>query len=201
MSDSLARARLARAAGRLAGGALPPLVLMTDAERLADPASAARALPRGSMVVARARDSERLRLLARTLLDVSRARGLAILLAGDPELAARLGAGGAHLPESRAGEAAYWRARFPALTITCAAHSLRALMRAALLPVDAVLLSPVFASASHPGRAPLSAARASLIARSLPPAVYALGGIDARSVLRLAPGAFAGVAAVGALRA
>ena len=87
------------------------------------------------------------------------------LIAGDPELASRLGADGLHLPEARAGEAAYWRARFPPLLITTSAHSLRALLRAQSLPVDAVFLSPVFATRSHPGRASLSPVRANLIAR------------------------------------
>ena len=55
---TLDRIRLARQANLLnerAGAALPPLVLMTDDERLPDPLAAARLLPRGSMVIVRAR--------------------------------------------------------------------------------------------------------------------------------------------------
>jgi thiamine-phosphate pyrophosphorylase len=178
---------LARAAKAL-GGALPALVLMTDDARLADPVAAARALPKGSMVVARARHG--LEPLARALLKTR----CTVVIAGDPLLAVRLGAHGIHLPEARAGEAAYWRARFPHMLITASAHSLRAL---ACDHIDALFLSPVFETKSHPGRAALGAARANLMAQRARVPVYALGGIDARNAARLS--SFAGIAAVGAL--
>ncbi|HEX4859878.1 MAG TPA: thiamine phosphate synthase [Rhizomicrobium sp.] len=177
-------ARAAKALGR----ALPALVLMTDDARLSDPLAAARALPKGSMVVARARDG--LEKLARALLKTH----CTVLVAGDPLLASRLGAHGIHLPEARAGEAAYWRARFPGMLITASAHSLRALRRD---HVDAFFLSPVFETKSHPGRAPLGAVRASLIARQARVPVYALGGVDARNAALLS--GFRGIAAIGAL--
>jgi thiamine-phosphate pyrophosphorylase len=180
---------LARAAKAL-GGPLPALVLMTDDSRLRDPLAAARALPKGSMVVARARHG--LEPLARALL---KAR-CTVLVAGDPLLAVRLGAHGIHLPQARAGEAAHWRARYPDMLITASAHSLRALGRE---HVDAFFLSPVFETESHPGRASLGAVRANLMARQVRVPVYALGGIDARPVARLS--GFLGIAAIGALRA
>jgi thiamine-phosphate pyrophosphorylase len=167
---------------------LPALVLMTDDARLPDPLAAARALPKGSMVVARSRAE--LEPLVRALL---KAR-CTVLVAGNPLLAARLGAHGIHLPQARAGEAARWRARFPDMLITTAAHSLRALARE---HVDAFFLSPVFETASHPGRAALGALRANMIARQVRVPVYALGGIDARNAARLS--GFSGIAAIGAL--
>jgi thiamine-phosphate pyrophosphorylase len=182
---------------RLGSGALPSLVLMTDDARLADPLAAASALPRGSMVVVRARDAKRRDALARALLKLARICGLAVLIADDPLLAVRLGADGFHLPEARVGEAAYWHARFPDFTITAAAHSAHALLRARLLPVDAFFLSPVFATASHTERAALTPLRASLMAKTAGKPVYALGGIDARNAQRLI--GFAGIAAIGAL--
>lgn len=181
MSDSLARARLARAAAKL--------VLMTDDARLPDPLDAARALPRGSLVIVRSKADPA--PLARALLKLRR---VAVIVAGDPLLAAQLGADGFHLPEARAREIAYWRARLPALFVTTSAHSLHALMHAR---ADAVLLSPVFPTESHPGRAALGAVRANLMARHARMPVYALGGIDARNARRLF--GFAGIAAIGAL--
>jgi thiamine-phosphate pyrophosphorylase len=200
VSDSLARAQLARAAGRLKARAkseLPSLILMTDDERLPDPLAAARALPRGSMVVVRTKDHTKLERLSGALLRIARTRGLGVVVAGDPELASRLGADGFHLPETRVGEVAYWRARFPALLITASAHSLRTLLQAQSRPVDAVFLSPLFATRSHPGRASLVPVRANLIAGNARLPVYALGGIDARNAQLL--NAFAGIAAIGAL--
>src|SRR5262249_20531067 len=129
--------------------------------------------------------------LARALLKL---RHITVLIAGDPALAMRLGADGAHLPEARAGEAAYWRARVPRMVITASAHSLRALN---IAHVDAVFLSPVFATASHPERRALNPARANLIVHQARVPVYALGGVDARNAGLLH--GFAGIAAIGAL--
>ena len=197
MSDSLSRRKLARAAARLAvarGNLLPPLVLMTDDERLPDPLGAARALPRGSMVIVRAREPVRRKRLAAAMMAISRRRGLLVLIAGDAALALACGADGIHLPEARLGEAANLRARHR-LVVTAAAHSLSALHKTAW--VDAVLLSPVFPTASHPGRSSLTPVRAALIARAARVPVYALGGVRAANAGRLS--GFSGIAAVGAL--
>jgi thiamine-phosphate pyrophosphorylase len=171
---------------------------MTDDERLPDPLAAARVLPRGSLVVARSRDAWRLNDLSRALLELSRRNGFAVLIASDPLLAARLGADGFHLSEARMGEAAYWHARFPDMTITTAAHSLRALSRAQSLPVDAIFLSPIFSTSSHPDRTALTPVRANFMARGFGKPVYALGGIDATNARRLGNN-FAGIASIGAL--
>jgi thiamine-phosphate pyrophosphorylase len=174
---------------------------MTDDERLPDPLTAARALPRGSMVVVRARDTAKREGLGRDMLKVSRSHGFAVLVAADPVLAVRLRADGIHLPETQAHEAAHWRARFPSMMLTTAVHSLAAVMRARTLPVDAIFLSPIFATKSHPGGAALTALRASIIARASGKPVYALGGINGRNASLLACDAFSGIAAIGALAA
>jgi thiamine-phosphate pyrophosphorylase len=167
-----------------------PLVLMTD-DRKADWVRAARALPQGSMVVVRGRDAKQRRMLAEQL------QGLAtLLIADDPVLAAETGAAGLHLPEARMREAAHWRARYPHWIITASAHSLRALMGAHML--DAVFLSPVFATTSHKQARPLTPVRAAFIAAHSPIPVYALGGINSRNAALLAP-AFSGIAAIGSL--
>lgn len=167
-----------------------PLVLMTDA-RKADWAAAARGLPRGSVVVVRGHDTRQRLALAETLY------GLApLLIADDPALAAQIGAAGLHLPERRMKEAGHWRARFPHWIITASAHSLRALMGTQML--DAVFLSPVFATTSHKGAKPLTPLRAAFIASHAPVPVYALGGVTAKNAARLAPG-FSGIAAISSL--
>ncbi len=182
---------LARQAARLnvacgMAGLLPPLALLTDDERLPDPLAAARALPKGSLIVVRARDPAR----RAALLDAM-PRDLVRLVADDPRLAAQ--ADGLHLPQARAGEAGHWRARHPRWLITAAAHG-----TVAHDPyLDAVFLSPVFPTRSHPGRAALGAVRANAMARACGLPVYALGGIEAQNAQRLH--GFAGIAAIGAL--
>jgi len=162
--------------------------MMTD-DRAADWVAAVRRLPPGSVVVVRARDKARRRLLAEQLEGMAR-----LLIADDPGLAAEIGAAGLHLPQRRMREASRWRARFPHWVITSAAHSLRALMGAG--PLDAVLLSPVFATSSHREARPLTPVRAAFIAALSPVPVYALGGVTARNAARLSP-AFSGIAGIG----
>lgn len=190
------RAKLARAAEKLAAAAaspLPALILVTDDDRLGDPIAAARALPRGSMVIVRSRDAERRRTLARILREIARGRGLFLSIADDAALARALGADGVHFSEARIGEAAGLRHHF---LVTVAAHSPATLRRAAA--VDAFILSAVFPTESHPGRMALGPLRAGLMARLAPRPVYALGGITAANAGRLR--GFCGIAAIGALK-
>ena len=199
MSDSASRRKFARAAARLAataGCALPALILITDDERLPDPVAAARALPRGAIVIARARDAAKRQRLAQALRSVAREGGLFLLIAGDVALARRLGADGVHLPEMRIGEAASIRAQ-SSLIVTASAHSLAALRKASA--VDALILSAVFATNSHPGAPSLGCLRGAMMARQFPLPVYALGGITAKNAGRLT--GFCGLAAIGALKA
>jgi thiamine-phosphate pyrophosphorylase len=201
MADKLARAGLARAALRFAhasGRGLPSLILMTDDERLSDPLAAAGHLPRGSMVIVRARRAVHRHKLAAALKPIARARGLKLLVADDPALASVIGADGIHLPQSHARQTSHWRARRPGWIITVATHTLRA---PAATNADAVIVGPVFATASHPGAPTLGATQLRLFARRSPLPVYALGGIDAQTVQRLLGAKLAGLAAIGALAA
>jgi thiamine-phosphate pyrophosphorylase len=191
MSDSASRLRLAIAANKLAWhSSLPALLLLTDDERLPNPLAAAAALPHGSMVIVRCRDPARRKSWTAALKRLD----LIVLVAGDATLART--ADGIHLSEARAGEAAALRARGMGL-ITVAAHSLAALRRTAF--ADAAILSPVFPTASHPGRVALGPIRAAFMARLCPVPVYALGGISAANAARLT--GFCGIAAISALAA
>ena len=121
------------------------LVLMTDDERQPDPAAAAKLLPKGAMVIVRARDAAKRAQLAYAMMTLARSRDLLVLIANDGVLASRWGADGLHLSETNAHLAAHWSALRPRWFITAAAHSLRA---AVLLKfVDAIFLSPVFPTA------------------------------------------------------
>jgi len=189
-------------------GSSPRLLLMTDSVRLPDPERAVGALPRGSGVVLRERDGERRRALAVRLAPLCRRRRVRLLIAGDWRLAVAAGADGVHLSEAAArGEPRRWQAvRRRGMRVTAAAHSPRAIRRAAALGLDGVLLSPVaptdsHPTGSHPSARPLGPLRFARWAHEAPLPVYALGGIDARTALRLLPARPAGFAAIGALSA
>ena len=200
MSSDRNVAKLARLARALnANSGLPPLILMTDETRPQDPITAAHNLPLGCAIIVRHRDSTARILLAMRLQAIARARDLFLLISQDAELAIKVGADGLHLPEAGARDAAHWKALRPQWLITAAAHSAAALASAARAGADAALLAPVFPTRSHPDRATVGTIRARLIARSAPLPVYALGGVNAATALRLADSGFAGVAAIEAL--
>lgn len=180
---------------------LPPLILMTDSERLADPLPAATALPRGSAVILRHYGDSCREELARSLSLVCRRRGLLLLVAGDAHLALRVGAAGLHLPEglSRRGFG-FWRGwHRPDWIVTAAAHSPAALWRAFHNGADAALLSPVFETSSHPHARTLGPLLFATWSRLSPLPVYALGGVSATNADRLMCPGLAGFAAISAL--
>jgi thiamine-phosphate pyrophosphorylase len=192
-----ARGKLARAAARLnarRGRGLPALVLMTDDARGADWVSAVAALPRGAAVIVRHREPRARAALARRLKGVCAARRLKLLIADDIALAVRVRADGVHVPQRQGAKIAAIKARHPRWLVSASAHGAASVGAAAA--ADAVIIAPVFATASHPGRAPLGAMRFAALAQG-GHAAYALGGIDARSVQRLAAMPVCGIALIG----
>ncbi len=182
------------------GGVLPSLILMTDIHRLADAAAAVAALPKGSAVIVRHPDGAARKAQARGLLPLCRAGGVLLLIAGDAKLARDLGADGIHLPAAmvRSGPH-FWRLWRRNWLVTAAAHSPAALHRAERAGADAALLSPVFATASHPRARPLGPLRFAACCRSGPLPVYALGGVTTLTARRLLDSGAVGFAGIGGL--
>jgi len=197
-----AAARLkVRRHGKRGGRDLPSLWLMTDAKRMADPVAAARHLPPGSGLILRHTDPARLRALAEILVPFCRQRRLICLIAGDWRLAARLNADGVHLSErtARVGAAApmmNWRRQGRRL-LTIAAHGFAAMARGARMKPDGILLSPVFATASHPGARALGTVRFAAFTRRMSVPVMALGGVTSQTISRLCHSGAHGIAGIG----
>lgn len=170
---------------------MPRLWLLSDPKRLPDPRAAAARLPRGSAVLARGVAPALLQGLAR----LCRARGLRLLVGGDGRAALRLGAG-LHVPERGApGLMAFRLARRPGALLSVAVHGRAGLARARRLGADAVLISPIFATRSHPGARGLGAHGWAWLARRAGRPAVALGGVDARAARRVPP-PVAGYAAI-----
>ncbi len=174
---------------------------MTDSDRLPDPEWAIRALPPGAGVVLRERDAQRRKVFATQLAPLCRRRRLILLIAADWRLACRIGADGVHLSEAtaRSGLRRWHAVRRRGLLVTTAAHSPRALRQAGVLGLDAVLLSPVAITGSHPLARPLGPLRFARWAALSPLPIYALGGVSAKVARRLLPARPAGFAAIDAL--
>ena len=181
----------------------PTLWVMTDVTRLPDPTEVIQRLPRGSGVILRHPDAAARRGLAEKIRPLCKRRGVICLIAEDWRLAAAVRADGLHLPERQArigvsAGALLWRRRFRK-RLTVAAHGRAALTQANRLHPDAIVLSPVFATASHPGVRVLGAVRFAALARLSRTAIIALGGLTATTVRRLTHSRARGIAAIGAL--
>lgn len=175
---------------------LPSLWWMTDETRMADPVPVLARLPAGAAVILRhytVRDRAR---LAAGMARACRRLGISLLIAGDWRLAATVGAAGLHLPEHREPEpgARLWLKRGARL-LTRAAHGPRGLARAR--HADAVLLSPVNPTPSHPDRKSLGVTRAAIMARAARTPVIALGGVGPGHLRALKRRGFAGAAGIG----
>jgi thiamine-phosphate pyrophosphorylase len=177
--------------------ALPTLILVTDEIRLADPITTAQSMPSGSAVLFRHYGMPDRKNLAKKLAKVCRQRNLFLWVGGDVVLARTVGAHGLHLPEFMARRS---RPMVPAgMTLTAAAHSYAAIRRAEVMGADAVLISPIFPSQSHPDRTALGPGTfRQWVGRSKVPA-YPLGGIDPINAGELARSGGAGIAAITGL--
>ena len=181
------------------GKRLPRLMLFTDPVRTPDPAAAIAALPRGAGVVYRAFGDPAAVATGRRLVRVARRAGVILLAGADGALAAAIGADGVHLPERVAHRAAGLRRARPGWLVTCAAHSAPAIATARRAGADAVVVSPVFPSASPSAGRPLGPLRFATLVRGARLPVYALGGVNDGTAMRLARSGVAGLAAVEAL--
>jgi thiamine-phosphate pyrophosphorylase len=160
---------------------LPDLWLLSDARNDAVLEQALRRLPRGSGFIYRhyhLPDAER---VARwfDLLLIARARGHVAVLADSSLTAREWGADGIYGAP---------RALYPTsgdLLTLATAHHLAELGLANRLRADAVLLSPVFPTRSHPDARALGPLRFRLLASHARMPVIALGGMNGTTARRL----------------
>jgi len=152
---------------------LPKLWLLSDERNDAALEVSLRALPRGSGLIFRHYHlDERQRWSRfRTIRRLALARGHTVVLADSALTAREWGASGVYGPPrslypSRAG-----------LLHLATAHTLHEIGQAQRFGADAVLLSPVYPTNSHPGGQTLGAVRFRMLAQSARLPVIALGGM------------------------
>lgn len=157
---------------------LPAIWLVSDARNDAGLERALMRLPRGSGLIFRHYHLDPAARRARFdgLRRIARRRGHAVVLAGSPGQARAWGADGAYgAPRLLAGG--------PALLRLATVHSLREMRQCSR--ADALLLSPVFPTRSHPGSATLGVVRFRLLAGRSRVPVIALGGMGQLAAQRL----------------
>ena len=134
------------------------------------------------------------RSLAQALAQVCRERRLPLLVGADASLAEQVGADGVHWPEALLPLQSPRRQRL----VTAAAHGIDGLRAALAYKCDAAIVSPVFATSSHPDVQPLGMDGLRALAATVPLPIFALGGVAARNVVALLGSGAAGIAAVRA---
>lgn len=161
--------------------ALPFLWLVTDARNDARLEAALARLPRGSGVIFRhyhlPPGDRRARFAA--IAGLARRRGHRLVLAGPARKARAWSADGAYGAPGAL-------ARGPATLRLVTAHSLGEIAAARRARADLIVLSPVFATRSHPGGRTLGPLRLRLLAMRAGVPVIALGGMTAARARRLA---------------
>lgn len=175
---------------------MPALLAMSDRLRLPDPIPLLPRFPVDAALIHRGgtRDDD-----AAAVRAACRHQGIPFLWAGSAADALALDADGLHLRDDatwRARQARAWRRRRPHALLTAAAHGPRALRAAAALGVDAVLLSPVFPTASHPGNTTIGISRFRWWVRACPCPVHALGGVTPRTARALFSTGCVGIAGI-----
>ncbi|MEM7779528.1 MAG: thiamine phosphate synthase [Pseudomonadota bacterium] len=160
---------------------LPAIWLISDARNDAELEQALHRLPRGSGLIYRHYHLDGPERFARFryLRRIAKAEGLAVILADSAMTAIEWGADGIY------GAPRALTPRRSGMLHLATAHNLTEIGLANRLGADAVLLSPVFPTRSHPGAPTLGPLRFRQLARQSRIPVIALGGMDARSAHRL----------------
>ncbi len=158
----------------LTTGHLPTIWLISDRRNDPDLEEALRQLPRGSGFVFRHYHLVAAERQARfaALRDLCRACGHLAVLSGDAETALAWGADGIYGPPDQLGQR-------PGLLRLATVHDAREVLLANCAGVDAMFLSPVFTTRSHPGAPVLGLPAFQKLAALAESPVIALGGMTA----------------------
>ena len=169
---------------------LPRLWMVTDERQGEGLWPALERLPARSGVIVRHHrlDRKERRALFDRIRKIARKRRLLLLLAGPPAQARAWRADGSHGRGPVEGRRLH----------SAPAHDLAEIRAAERSGADLILLSPAFATQSHPGAPPLGVVRFGLLARHARIPILALGGMSARNARRLHPLGIHGWAAIDA---
>ena len=187
----------------IAAARLPRLCLVTpeptDIESwLAALAAALRSGIRLVQLRAKNLDAADYLALAKRVVPLVQAAGAKVLLNADPSLVAMTGADGVHLDAGRLHALAARPFDSPGL-VTAVCHGEADLTKAQALGVDALLISPVAKTTSHPEACPLGFERLAELARRANVASYALGGMTPADLPPAIEAGCMGIAAISGL--
>lgn len=185
-------------------GRIPPVVLMTDTVRLPDPISALSRIPRGSLVIFRHYDHPDRNKIAFETRRACRHFGHLFSVAGDVMLAEKLGVDGIHLSGKRIDPLLlnYMKADKGRLILTASVHNAKQWLqlRRTSLPLEGLILSPVFPTLTHPDAKTMDKRVFRTLAawaRRNNCNAIALGGINTKTVHSLSQSPISAIAGIG----
>ena len=166
---------------RVRQNTLPRLMFLSDEARVKNPVSIVSALPKRCGIILRDYANPKRNELIKTIINKTKNSTLILFLANrGAEKYKNLH--NEHWPNTgRGGQ----RRKTPTQLITTSAHNLSDVGRANRLNIDAVLISPIFATKSHKDAKPLNIHRFVRLARLSKTPVYALGGLSLKSITHL----------------
>ena len=175
---------------------LPFAFYLTDETRTPDPTPTIAQLPAGTAVIFRHYTAENRSKLATVIAKLCKSKNLPLFIAGNAALASRVRADGVHLPDTLKTRLPRLQAAYPALLFSVACHSELSLKAAVQLGADFAILSPLYATKSHPGARVLGPTRAALAIRGCPLPVFALGGVNEDRFTQISNCGFSGFGAI-----
>ena len=149
-------------------------------------------MPAGSALIVRDYNHPARTALAFRLRNICRQREIAMLVGADIALAKHCGADGIHFPSWAPPRAV------KGFMTSAACHNQSEVTRASARGIDAAILSPAFATMSHPGGEALGPNLFKQIAATARLPIIALGGITADNADQLCGKNVAGIAAISA---
>lgn len=180
---------------------LSPMVLMTDPNLIPDPVDAARQLPRGSAIIYRHFGAVDKLKTAKTLRDYTLEHGQQFLIGNDPELAIEVEADGVHFRRDAALIApSVWRKHQPKWLITMAGVKEGYLgYTQPLTCLDGLFISSIFKSESETAGPPIGISAFKELCTKLDVPVFALGGVNTKTVSPLKDSGAAGIAGISGI--
>lgn len=178
----------------------PALIALTDEDRGVTAKDQLSQMPAGGMVLIRRRNQEHALDDAQTIATTAARQGVlvSVSLNKPPKSVTSLPIDGVHIPEHGLKN---WRRvdlmRLSPRFISASAHGWVGIRRAAQAGVDAVLLSAVFATQSHPNQRALGLYRFATLVEAAPIPIYALGGMTFNRSRRTAAVGSIGIAGIG----
>ena len=171
---------------------LPKIIIIFDDKKFIKKKFESLKIPRGSAILFRSYKIKDRKKIAKEILKFCRIKSLKLLISSDVKLAREINADGVHLPEYMIYDQSkinwkrfkVWKSKFKWI-VTAAAHIKKTLYVAIKYDIDAVLLSPVFPSKSHPNSKNLGLNKFSKIVKKTKLPIYALGGINIKNIKSL----------------